>query len=254
MIELVFNGGKKSNVTGEALSIQPTQINRNGAINTEFVLVSSKASKDGKVVRKIHDLLNLASILVNQKEKVELGAINLAVGTPDWVNARRDALARALKLEKDLGDVTNNVSATTTETSNDTGADNGENSNVAPTTEGENSVVTTETQEPVNEGDNNEDTSISAEPATVEIKFVNTQNDKAFENLTWPIGELVTSMLKSLAQEEDTKEAFVSMIKSDEYKFSYWGILNEDGTDTKVDNKAVVDKNIVLKAHWKNNR
>ena len=187
--------------------------------------------------------MNLASILVNQKEKVELGAVNLAVGTPDWVNSRRDALARALKLEKDLNkdseptpptEPSNNV------TGGDTSSDSESQGTQTPTTTGE-------TQEPPTTGQ---------EPTTsvVEIKFVNTQNDKAFEGLMWEVGEQVSSMLKSLAQGEDTKEKFISMIKSDEYKFSYWGILNEDGTDEKVDNKAVINSNITLKAHWKNNR
>ena len=43
------------------------------------------------------------------------------------------------------------------------------------------------------------------------------------------------------------------MILSDEYKFSYWSIVNEDGSETKINKGTVVESEaITLKAHWKN--
>lgn len=252
MIELVFEGNKKTNITNEALSIQSTQINRNGNINTEYVLIS--VSKDnGKTLKKIHDLSKLKYILVNKTTKVDLGAVNLGIYTPDWINARKDALARALKLEKTpVDDKTNNtgnpsgetVTTPTNDTDNNTNGETPENGNLNP--------VGDETNNAATPNNNNETDQQPSEVKMVPIKFVNTQNDNAFEGLEYPVGETVQDMLKELAQRDDTKEAFLSMITSDAYKFTYWGIVQADGTDIKVGKSIVDGETVTLKAHWKN--
>ncbi len=256
MIELVFEGNKKTNITNEALSIQSTQINRNGNINTEYVLISVSKNK-GKTLKKIHDLSKLKYILVNETTKVDLGAVNLGIFTPDWVNARRDALARALKLEKTSVKSTDNTGDSSGETvtppTNDTGDNsNGgtpENDNLNPAGDETN---TGDQNEPTTSDNDNETDQQPSEVKMIPIKFVNTQNDNAFGGLEYPAGESVQDMLKELAQRDDTKEAFLSMITSDAYKFTYWGIVQADGTDVKVGKSIVDGESVTLKAHWKN--
>ena len=256
MIELVFEGNKKTNITNEALSIQSTQINRNGNINTEYVLISVSKDK-GKTLKKIHDLSKLKYILVNETTKVDLGAVNLGAFTPDWVNARKDALARALKLEKTsvkANDTSDSQDESGTTPTNDEGnnanteaPENGDNLN--PAGDETNSAGQNESATPDNSNENDQQPS---EAKTIPIKFVNTQNDNVFEGLEYPEGETVQDMLKELAQRDDTKEAFLSMITSDAYKFTYWGIVQSDGSDIKVGKSIVTGETVTLKAHWKN--
>lgn len=103
------------------------------------------------------------------------------------------------------------------------------------------------TQEPV------EQTPAPVVPAIV--KFTNTTNDKALteEETTFKVGDSILDIIKELATNENTSEKFKSMILSDEYKFSYWSIVNEDGSETKINKGTVVESaTITLKAHWKN--
>ena len=106
---------------------------------------------------------------------------------------------------------------------------------------------------------------VTQEPVTVEqtpepvvpaiVKFTNTTNDKALteEETTFKVGDNVLDIIKELATNENTSEKFKSMILSDEYKFSYWSIVNEDGSETKINKGTVVESAaITLKAHWKN--
>ena len=103
------------------------------------------------------------------------------------------------------------------------------------------------TQEPV------EQTPAPVVPAIV--KFTNTTNDKALteEETVFKVGDNILGIIKELATNENTSEKFKSMLLSDEYKFSYWSILNEDGSETKINKGTVVEsESITLKAHWKN--
>lgn len=87
------------------------------------------------------------------------------------------------------------------------------------------------------------------------VKFTNTLNDKALneEETTFKVGDNVLDIIKELATNENTSENFKAMIISDEYKFSYWSIVNEDGSETKINKGTVVESaTITLKAHWKN--
>ena len=106
---------------------------------------------------------------------------------------------------------------------------------------------------------------VTQEPVTVEqtpepvvpaiVKFTNTLNDKALneEETTFKVGDNVLDIIKELATNENTSENFKAMIISDEYKFSYWSIVNEDGSETKINKGTVVEsETITLKAHWKN--
>ena len=73
------------------------------------------------------------------------------------------------------------------------------------------------------------------------------------EETTFKVGDSVLDIIKELATNENTSEKFKSMILSDEYKFSYWSIVNEDGSETKINKGTVVESaTVTLKAHWKN--
>ena len=111
----------------------------------------------------------------------------------------------------------------------------------------------TVTQEPPTTQETGSD--VQQEPLPTIVKFTNTTNDKVLteEETIFKVGDNVLDIIKELATNENTSEKFKSMILSDEYKFSYWSIVNEDGSETKINKGTVVEsETITLKAHWKN--
>lgn len=153
------------------------------------------------------------------------------IGSKDWVDNRTKLIAEALSYHegayKDKYD------------------DDDEDENPSNTE--------TVTQEPPTTQDTESD--VQQEPLPTIVKFTNTTNDKALteEETTFKVGDSILDIIKELATNENTSEKFKSMILSDEYKFSYWSIVNEDGSETKINKGTVVESaTITLKAHWKN--
>lgn len=155
------------------------------------------------------------------------------IGSKDWVDNRTKLIAKALSYHEG--------------TYKDQPDDDDEDEDENP------SNTETVTQEPPTTQDAESD--VQQEPLPAIVKFTNTTNDKALteEETTFKVGDSILDIIKELATNENTSEKFKSMILSDEYKFSYWSIVNEDGSETKINKGTVVESEIItLKAHWKN--
>lgn len=174
------------------------------------------------------------------------------VGSKDWVNNRTKVITEALKYHegicKDQG-IKNDDNGSVNGDENPPTTQNTENITQDPSaTQG----TETNTQEPVTDAIN-EGQITEIKPAVV--KFTNTTNDKVFseEETTFKTGDNVLDIIKELATNENTSEKFKSMVISDEYKFSYWSIVNEDGSETKITKGSIIESEVItLKAHWKN--
>ena len=155
------------------------------------------------------------------------------IGSKDWVDNRTKLIAKALSYHEG--------------TYKDQPDDDDEDENPSNTENITQKPTTTTTQDTKSD--------VQQEPLPTIVKFTNTTNDKALteEETTFKVGDSVLDIIKELATNENTSEKFKSMILSDEYKFSYWSIVNEDGSETKINKGTVVESaTITLKAHWKN--
>lgn len=155
------------------------------------------------------------------------------IGSKDWVDNRTKLIAKALSYHEG--------------TYKDQPDDDDEDENPSNTENITQEPTTTTTQDTKSD--------VQQEPLPTIVKFTNTTNDKALteEETTFKVGDNVLDIIKELATNENTSEKFKSMILSDEYKFSYWSIVNEDGSETKINKGTVVESaTITLKAHWKN--
>lgn len=224
-------------LTNKSLSIAKVKVldPKLGLIHEHVLYAKHKNSKKTDVIRLNHVTCILAS---NDKygEKEFLFTNGYEVGSKDWVNNRTKVITEALKYREGIYE------------DQDVKSDNNE-----PVNEGEN-PPTTQNTENVTHGTVT-DESQTTEIKSAVVKFTNTTNDKAFseEETTFKVGDIVLDIIKELATNENTSEKFKSMVVSDGYKFSYWSIVNEDGSETKINKESVVDsENITLKAHWKN--
>lgn len=155
------------------------------------------------------------------------------IGSKDWVDNRTKLIAKALSYHEG--------------TYKDQPDDDDEDENPSNTENITQEPTTTTTQDTKSD--------VQQEPLPTIVKFTNTTNDKALteEETTFKVGDSVLDIIKELATNENTSEKFKSMILSDEYKISYWSIVNEDGSETKINKGTVVESaTITLKAHWKN--
>ena len=213
-------------LTNKSLSIAKAKVldPKLGLIYEHVLCAKHKDSNKTDIIR----LNNVTCILAsNDKdgEKEFYFTNGYEIGSKDWVDNRTKLITEALSYHE--GTYKNKCD------------DDDEDENPSNT---ENV-----TQEPV------EQTPAPVVPAIV--KFTNTTNDKALteEETTFKVGDNVLDIIKALATNENTSENFKAMIISDEYKFSYWSIVNEDGSETKINKGTVVESAaITLKAHWKN--
>ena len=212
-------------LTNKSLSIAKAKVldPKLGLIYEHVLCAKHEDSNKTDIIR----LNNVTCILAsNDKdgEKEFYFTNGYEIGSKDWVDNRTKLIAEALSYHEG--------------TYKDKIDDDDEDENPSNT---ENV-----TQEPV-------ETPEPVVPAIV--KFTNTLNDKALneEETTFKVGDNVLDIIKELATNENTSENFKAMIISDEYKFSYWSIVNEDGSETKINKGTVVEsETITLKAHWKN--
>lgn len=214
-------------LTNKSLSIAKAKVldPKLGLIYEHVLCAKHEDSNKTDIIR----LNNVTCILAsNDKdgEKEFYFTNGYEIGSKDWVDNRTKLIAEALSYHegtyKDQSDDDNDKDENPSNTEN-------------------------VTQEPV------EQTPAPVVPAIV--KFTNTTNDKALteEETTFKVGDSILDIIKELATNENTSEKFKSMILSDEYKFSYWSIVNEDGSETKINKGTVVESaTITLKAHWKN--
>ena len=213
-------------LTNKSLSIAKAKVldPKLGLIYEHVLCAKHEDSNKTDIIR----LNNVTCILAsNDKdgEKEFYFTNGYEIGSKDWVDNRTKIIANALSYHKG--------------THEDKSDDDDEDETPSNT---ENI-----TQEPV------EQTPAPVVPAIV--KFTNTTNDKALteEETTFKVGDSILDIIKELATNENTSEKFKSMILSDEYKFSYWSIVNEDGSETKINKGTVVESaTVTLKAHWKN--
>ena len=213
-------------LTNKSLSIAKVKVldPKLGLIYEHVLCAKHKDSNKTDIIR----LNNVTCILAsNDKdgEKEFYFTNGYEIGSKDWVDNRTKLIAEALSYHE--GTYKNKCD------------DDDEDENPSNT---ENV-----TQEPI------EQTPEPVVPAIV--KFTNTLNDKALneEETTFKVGDNIFGIIKELATNENTSEKFKSMMLSDEYKFSYWSIFNEDGSETKINKGTVVESaTITLKAHWKN--
>ena len=213
-------------LTNKSLSIAKAKVldPKLGLIYEHVLCAKHKDSNKTDIIR----LNNVTCILAsNDKdgEKEFYFTNGYEIGSKDWVDNRTKLIAEALSYHE--GTYKNKCD------------DDDEDENPSNT---ENV-----TQEPI------EQTPEPVVPAIV--KFTNTLNDKALneEETTFKVGDNVLDIIKALATNENTSENFKAMIISDEYKFSYWSIVNEDGSETKINKGTVIEsETITLKAHWKN--
>ena len=212
-------------LTNKSLSIAKAKVldPKLGLIYEHVLCAKHEDSNKTDIIR----LNNVTCILAsNDKdgEKEFYFTNGYEIGSKDWVDNRTKLIAEALSYHEG--------------TYKDKSDDDDEDENPSNT---ENV-----TQEPVK----------TPEPVVPAIvKFTNTLNDKALneEETTFKVGDNVLDIIKELATNENTSENFKAMIISDEYKFSYWSIVNEDGSETKINKGTVVESaTITLKAHWKN--
>lgn len=214
-------------LTNKSLSIAKAKVldPKLGLIYEHVLCAKHEDSNKTDIIR----LNNVTCILAsNDKdgEKEFYFTNGYEIGSKDWVDNRTKLIAEALSYHEGAY-------------KNQSDDDNDKDENPSNT---ENV-----TQEPV------EQTPAPVVPAIV--KFTNTTNDKALteEETTFKVGDSILDIIKELATNENTSEKFKSMILSDEYKFSYWSIVNEDGSETKINKGTVVESaTITLKAHWKN--
>ena len=219
-------------LTNKSLSIAKAKIldPKLGLIYEHVLCAKHKDSNKTDVIR----LNNVTCILAsNDKdgEKEFYFTNGYETGSKDWVNNRTKLIAEALSYHEG--------------TYKDKCDDDDENKNPSNTE--------TVTQEPPTTQDTGSD--VQQEPLPTIVKFTNTTNDKALteEETTFKVGDSILDIIKELATNENTSEKFKSMILSDEYKFSYWSIVNEDGSETRINKGTVVESaTITLKAHWKN--
>lgn len=233
-------------LTNKSLSIAKVNVldPKQGLIHEHVLYAKHKEDKLNKDAKKI-DVIRLSHVTCilasNDKdgEKEFFFTNGYEVGSKDWVNNRTKVITEALKYHEGIckdQDIKNDDNEP---------VNGGEN---PPTTQG----TETNTQEPVTDV-TNEGQITEIKPAVV--KFTNTTNDKVFseEETTFKTGDNVLDIIKELATNENTSEKFKSMVISDEYKFSYWSIVNEDGSETKITKGSIVESEVItLKAHWKN--
>lgn len=233
-------------LTNKSLSIAKVKVldPKLGLIHEHVLYAKHKDSKKTDVIR----LNNVTCILAsNDKdgEKEFLFTNGYEVGSKDWVDNRTKVITEALKYHEGTykdQDIKND----------DNDSVNGDEN--TPTTQDSSATQDTETntQETVTDV-TNEGQTTEIKPAIV--KFTNTTNDKVFseEETTFKVGDSVLDIIKELATNENTSEKFKSMVISDEYKFSYWSIVNEDGSETKITKGSIIESEVItLKAHWKN--
>lgn len=235
-------------LTNKSLSIAKVKLldPKSGLIHEHVLYAKHKGAKKTDVIRLNHVTCILAS---NGKdgEKEFLFTNGYEVGSKEWVNNRTKVISEALKYHECIYE--------------DQDVKNGDNEPVngsenPPTTQNTENITQDSsaiaTQEPVTDT-TNEGQTTEIKPAV--IKFTNTTNDKIFseEETTFKTGDNVLDIIKELATNENTSEKFKSMVISDEYKFSYWSIVNEDGSETKITKGSIIESEVItLKAHWKN--
>lgn len=221
-------------LTNKSLSIAKAKVldPKLGLIYEHVLCAKHKDSNKTDIIR----LNNVTCILAsNDKdgEKEFYFTNGYEIGSKDWVDNRTKLIAKALSYHEG--------------TYKDQPDDDDEDEDENP------SNTETVTQEPPTTQDAESD--VQQEPLPAIVKFTNTTNDKALteEETTFKVGDSILDIIKELATNENTSEKFKSMILSDEYKFSYWSIVNEDGSETKINKGTVVESAIItLKAHWKN--
>lgn len=221
-------------LTNKSLSIAKAKVldPKLGLIYEHVLCAKHKDSNKTDIIR----LNNVTCILAsNDKdgEKEFYFTNGYEIGSKDWVDNRTKLIAKALSYHEG--------------TYKDQPDDDDEDEDENP------SNTETVTQEPPTTQDAESD--VQQEPLPAIVKFTNTTNDKALteEETTFKVGDSILDIIKELATNENTSEKFKSMILSDEYKFSYWSIVNEDGSETKINKGTVVESaTITLKAHWKN--
>lgn len=221
-------------LTNKSLSIAKAKVldPKLGLIYEHVLCAKHKDSNKTDIIR----LNNVTCILAsNDKdgEKEFYFTNGYEIGSKDWVDNRTKLIAKALSYHEG--------------TYKDQPDDDDEDKDENP------SNTETVTQEPPTIQDAESD--VQQEPLPAIVKFTNTTNDKALteEETTFKVGDSILDIIKELATNENTSEKFKSMILSDEYKISYWSIVNEDGSETKINKGTVVESEIItLKAHWKN--
>lgn len=218
-------------LTNKSLSIAKAKVldPKLGLIYEHVLCAKHKDSNKTDIIR----LNNVTCILAsNDKdgEKEFYFTNGYEIGSKDWVDNRTKIIANALSYHEG------------------THEDQSDNEDETPSNT-ENVTQNPSTTQGTKESD------VQQEPLPAIVKFTNTTNDKALteEETTFKVGDSILDIIKELATNENTSEKFKSMILSDEYKFSYWSIVNEDGSETKISKGTVVESaTITLKAHWKN--
>ena len=221
-------------LTNKSLSIAKAKVldPKLGLIYEHVLCAKHKDSNKTDIIR----LNNVTCILAsNDKdgEKEFYFTNGYEIGSKDWVDNRTKLIAKALSYHEG--------------TYKDQPDDDDEDENPSNTENITQEPTTTTTQDTKSD--------VQQEPLPAIVKFTNTTNDKALteEETTFKVGDSILDIIKELATNENTSEKFKSMILSDEYKFSYWSIVNEDGSETKINKGTVVESaTITLKAHWKN--
>lgn len=221
-------------LTNKSLSIAKAKVldPKLGLIYEHVLCAKHKDSNKTDIIR----LNNVTCILAsNDKdgEKEFYFTNGYEIGSKDWVDNRTKLIAKALSYHEG--------------TYKDQPDDDDEDENPSNTENITQEPTTTTTQDTKSD--------VQQEPLPAIVKFTNTTNDKALteEETTFKVGDSVLDIIKELATNENTSEKFKSMILSDEYKLSYWSIVNEDGSETKINKGTVVESaTITLKAHWKN--
>lgn len=221
-------------LTNKSLSIAKAKVldPKLGLIYEHVLCAKHKDSNKTDIIR----LNNVTCILASNDKDGEREFYftnGYEIGSKDWVDNRTKLIAKALSYHEG--------------TYKDQPDDDDEDEDENP------SNTETVTQEPPTTQDTKSD--VQQESLPTIVKFTNTTNDKALteEETTFKVGDSVLDIIKELATNENTSEKFKSMILSDEYKLSYWSIVNEDGSETKINKGTVVESaTITLKAHWKN--
>ena len=231
-------------LTNKSLSIAKVNVldPKSGLIYEHVLYAKNKDLKKTDVIRLNHVTCILAS---NDKdgEKEFFFTNGYEVGSKDWVDNRTKVIAEALKYHEGIC------------RDQDVKSDNNEFVNGdenPPTTQ---STETQESSTTVQDTEANTQEHATTEIKSAVVKFTNTTNDKVFseEETTFKTGDNVLDIIKELATNENTSEKFKSMVISDEYKFSYWSIVNEDGSETKITKGSIIESEVItLKAHWKN--
>ena len=289
MTKLILTKGHVEDVTGFALSIKTAQIAdpKTGLSKEGYIIYGVKTVNGKPSVQKIFNLEALRSIEVNGNTVCLNGAYR--VDTPEWVNDRRAALEKAVKLarnttplkekedDKKITPTPSPTDAGTTSTATgdtevtestgtptepvngsdeDVNADINESQEIDSDADEEIETPETETADEVE--NNDEDPAPAVREVTV--KFENCKDAKHAKTKI-PYGSNIYDVFKKLVE----TNVYDGMVTAEKYSFDGWEITIDDNgsTDIKGTNTELIKQyvkegglnipangNVICSAHW----